>query len=262
MLYQVIYIMWGLKKMFNIFKKKKEEKIIWWSVVEGLIDVEPIVPAKYALPDWWKRVQKITGPRVNQKGSIANCPSFPEFMSSGYVVKLWCDLYLDIKNDGEWKWRSPSEMFQFDSHPDVQFRDFIPQHMKDNTSLVLKPNCPWRVKTPPGWSVMQLPMTYHYNPIFEVLPGVIWSDIHHEINQQMLIKKYGEFIIPKGTPLAMYIPFKREKLDYEIQSPNDENMGWARRAFLHVNSSFGGGYQKSQAHQRQRLQGKCPFHKE
>ena len=52
-----------------------------------------------------------------------------------------------------------------------------------------------------GWSVWQLPMYYDFNPLFEVLPGIIWSDRHHEINQQMLMKRYGEFTIKRGTHL-------------------------------------------------------------
>ena len=126
-------------------------------------------------------------------------------------------------------------------------------HMKDNTSMVLKPSCPWRVKTPPGWSVWQLPMTYHYNPIFETLPGIIWSDIHHEINQQMLMRQYGEFVIKRGTPLAMYVPYERNKYTYDVSGPNEQNSKWANTAYTHVRTKFKGGYKLHQSEVK-----KCP----
>ena len=144
-------------------------------------------------------------------------------------------------------------MFSFTQHADVQFRDWVPKHVKDNTSMVLKPACPWRIKTPPGWSVWQLPMYYDFNPVFEVLPGIIWSDRHHEINQQMLMKRYGEFFIKRGTPLAMYVPYERNKYTYDVSGPNEQNAKWNNESFLQVRTKFKGGYKLNQAKAK-----KCP----
>ena len=66
-------------------------------------------------------------------------------------------------------------------------------------------------------------MFYHFNPDFTVLPGTIWTDIHHEINQQMVIHNYGETFIARGTPLAMYIPIRRETFDYTVKVQEDED---------------------------------------
>jgi len=245
-----------IKKLFTFWKKKEKPKIHWWSVIDGVEKVAPIVPAREYIPDWWKRVERIIdGDQYNKvmnKGTIKNCPSFPEYLTQGFVVPLWCDVHLTIE-DGRFQWKTPDRTFEFSSHADSQFRDHLPQHVRDNTSMVIKPICPWRVKTPPGWSVWQLPMYYHYNPLFETLPGIIWSDIHHEINQQMLIKRYGEFTIKRGTPLAMYVPYERNKYTYDISGPNDENAQWSNESFIHVRSKFKGGYKLHQAEVK-----KCP----
>ena len=241
-----------IKKLFTFWKKKEKPKIHWWSVIEGLEKVAPIVPAKEYVPDWWKKVERMIDNKLDNKGTVRNCPSFPEYITQGFVVPLWCDLHLEVHHDS-WKWKSPEKLFTFNNHPGEQFRDWLPKHVQDNTSMVLKPNCPWRVKTPPGWSVWQLPMIYHYNPVFETLPGIIWSDIHHEINQQMLIKQYGEFFIPRGTPLAMYVPYERNKYTYDVSGPNVKNAAWANTAHLHVRSKFKGGYKLHQAEVK-----KCP----
>jgi hypothetical protein len=255
-----------IEKIKNIFKKEEDnidDKIIWWSTVDGLEKVEPVVRAKEALPDWWKKIVKIsTQDKMNNlsnKGNIANCPSFPEFMSNGFVVKLWCDLELEVEPNGKYKWKTPINAFNFSSHASEQFKDWLPKNVQDNVSIVLKPDCPWRVKTPPGYSMLQLPMFYHYNPLFEVAAGTIWTDVHHEINQQMIIKRYGKIFIPRGTPLAHYIPYKREKFDFEVQKPTEENASWHNRGFLEVRTKWFGGYKMNQAKQREKL-AKCPYH--
>ena len=242
-----------IKKLFTFWKQSEKPKIHWWSVIDGVETIAPILPAKEFVPDWWKRVERyLEKGKIDDKGTIKNCPSFPEYMTQGFVVPLWCDLHVNIEHD-KWNWRSPDKMFDFSAHADVQFRDWIPKHVKDNTSMILKPSCPWRIKTPPGWSVWQLPMTYHYNPHFETLPGIIWSDIHHEINQQMLMKHYGDFTLKRGTPLAMYVPYKRLKYDYDVSGTTAENTKWANRSYAHTRTKFKGGYKLHQAEVK-----KCP----
>ena len=240
-----------IKKLFTFWKQKEKPNIKWWSTIEGLDKVVPILPAKEVIPDWWKRVERMIT-SVDSKGTVRNCPSFPEYITQGFVVPLWCDLHVEVRHDG-FEWKSPEKMFNFQSHGDIQFRDWIPKHVKDNTSMVLKPACPWRVKTPPGWSLWQLPMYYDFNPVFEVLPGIIWSDIHHEINQQMLMKRYGEFFIKRGTPLAMYVPFERNKYTYTIEGPSAENAAMTNESYLHTRTKFKGGYKLNQAKVK-----KCP----
>ena len=241
-----------IKKLFTFWKQSEKPKITWWSTIDGVEKVAPVLPAKEVVPDWWKRVERMIDKRTEDKGTVRNCPSFPEYITQGFVVPLWCDLYINIEHD-KFEWKTPEKMFSFTSHADVQFRDWVPKHVKDNTSMVLKPNCPWRIKTPPGWSVWQLPMYYDFNPLFEVLPGIIWSDRHHEINQQMLMKRYGEFTIKRGTPLAMYVPYERNKYTYDVSGPNQENAQWSNESYLHIKTKFRGGYKLNQSKAK-----KCP----
>lgn len=241
-----------IKKLFTFWKQKEKPKVQWWCTVEGVEKSTPILPAKEFIPEWWKKVEKLGKSdgntfsyRAYGVGTVKNCPSFPEYLTQGFVVPLWCDVHLNV-NKNQIQWHTPNEAFQFEIHSDAQFRDYVPQHIKDTTSLVLKPACPWHLKTPPGWSVWQLPMTYHYSPVFETLPGVIWTDIHHEVNQQMLIKKYGEFTIPRGTPLAMYVPYERKNYTYEVNGPNNQNWKWVNQSNIHVQTKFKGGYKLHQ----------------
>ena len=130
-----------INKIFNIIKREEKPKVTWWSVIDGLEKVVPIIPAKEVIPDWWKVVERYVDDNIESKGTVKNCPSFPEFITQGYVVPLWCDLHLNIQHD-KFEWKTPEKMFSFSSHSDIQFRDFVPQHIRDNSSMVLKPNCP------------------------------------------------------------------------------------------------------------------------
>jgi hypothetical protein len=94
---------------------------------------------------------------------------------------------------------------------------------------------------------MQLPMFYNFNGDFSVMPGVIDTDIHHIINQQVVYHGDGEEIfIKKGTPIAQYIPFKRSSYTATSQAFTPEFKEQNDIALFKIASSFEGGYRESQ----------------
>ncbi len=253
------------KKVFN-FGPKKEDKIEWWSDTDGLENVVPIQTAANFIPKWWqqmplwqdKKVQAANKENnIENKGTVRRCPAIPEFMEMGFVVPLWCDLEISIYEDGGFKWHTPSNRFNFSSHGPSQLQDWMPRHARP--SLVFKPDCPWRVKTPPGISMLQLPMFWHFNPHFTVAPGIIWTDIHHEINQQMMFHKAGTVQLQRGTPLAHYIPIRRETIPHTVTNQTDELRNAANTSFWHVRTKFSGGYPQ---HRKNTIKekGECPYH--
>ena len=97
--------------------------IIFWTDLKGLPEIEPIKPAIKCLPEWFKSVP-LYPPKKNPDihlGTIKQCPGFIDIFKKGFVVPLWCDLYLEIK-DNEIKWETPDKKFIFDIHPHVQFK--------------------------------------------------------------------------------------------------------------------------------------------
>ena len=239
--------------MFSLFKKKPT--IHFYTVADGLDEVMPPVKASKFMPDWWKKIPKnLKFNEIDYKGTVRNCPALPDLWQEGYVIRLWCDLYINVEEDGNYNWRTPDERFTFEHHDHEQYNKWLPDHAK--VKLVLKPDCPWRIKTDPGYSVMQLPLTYDFNPIFETLPGVVWTDTHHQINQQLIFKKAGRHLIQRGTPLAVYIPFKRTKYNMKITNFNEESKKLENIFNTRIRGKFRGAYRE-----RQREMKKCPFHK-
>jgi hypothetical protein len=201
--------------------KKKSNNIQFISIINGIENIEECLPkpAKNFIPQWFKDIPSVADT------SVKVCPSFPDYFSQGYVLPMWCDVKL--KNDGEsWSWQTPDAVFSWSSHDNNQFLDYTkPNFNGIDANFVFKAECPWRVITPPGWSVLQLPLFYHFNKEWSVMPGIIDTDIHHEINQQVLYHcNNKEIIIKRGDPFVLYIPFKRSnKLKHEIRYKNEED---------------------------------------
>jgi hypothetical protein len=150
----------------------KSDKIQFISTVEGLETIEECLPrpAKHFIPRWFKDIPN------DSPISVKVCPSFPDYFSQGYIVPMWSDAIL--KSDGTaWNWRTPHSKFAWDIHGNHQFLDYVDAKFNGvNSQFVFKALCPWRIITPPGWSVLQLPLFYHFNQEWSVLPGVISSN--------------------------------------------------------------------------------------
>ena len=77
------------------------------------------------------------------------------------------------------------------------------------------------------------------------MAGTIRTDIHHQINQQLMITKKDhpyEFTIKRGDPLAIYIPYKRQKFDYSHRYATKEDAERFSGMDFRVFSKFSGGY--------------------
>jgi len=214
-------------------------KVKWWSQIPHMEKVMPPQPAKEFFPKWYKDIKT---PRITETvPNIKACPSFPLWFHQGYVVPAWCDIVLIYnKETGGHGWKTPNEAYQMMFHPNKQLVPYLPEHIKNDVAFILKTECPWRMVTPEGYSTMQLNMYYEYNPLFEVLSGIIPTDTWHQINQQLIIKKstfeklgkdsldspnHKYIKIVKGTPLAVYVPFKREDYEHEIVPyPKDKEL--------------------------------------
>jgi len=216
----------------------KSDKIQFISTVEGLESIEDCLPkpAKHFIPKWFKNIPSQT----DQTMTVKVCPSFPDYFSQGYILPMWSDVKL--YSDGEqWKWDSPSSIFSWDIHGKDQYLKYVNASFNGvDAQFTFKANCPWRIITPPGWSVLQLPLFYHFNEEWSVMPGVIDTDIHHEINQQVLYHGNGkEIIIKRGDPFVLYIPFKRSnKIKHIVKYQTEKNKKTFQKDLLDLLSRF------------------------
>ncbi|MCY4584305.1 MAG: DUF6065 family protein [Chloroflexi bacterium] len=84
-----------------------------------------------------------------------------------------------------------------------------------------KLNNPWVIETPPGWSVQIKNPANNWSNDIQLIEGVVDTDEYHT---QVLFpfvwtgSEKGEWIIPKGTPIAQVIPFRREEVELKIDN--------------------------------------------
>jgi hypothetical protein len=81
----------------------------------------------------------------------------------------------------------------------------------------------YHVSTPKGYSTLFVhPFGYSHLPFF-TLPAVVDTDGHGlDINFPFLIRKDFEGLIPKGTPIAQALPFKRENWKLKVENFGEE----------------------------------------
>jgi hypothetical protein len=239
--------MLGLFNRANGETEVSKPKIEFFTEVEALPDVIPVQPGSRMMPDWWKQIPAAapdSDPRI-EAGTVKVCPAFPDFYSVAYVVPAWCDFIFDF-NDGNPRARtSAPDLFKLSFHTAGQFLSHAPASVKSSVVTVLKLTSPWCVRTSPGYSVLQLPVFYEFDPRFTVMAGAIRSDVHFHIHQQIMIHSRESFVVERGTPLAMYIPFKRDRFDFSVKEATPELLHAVRKSGLEIETKFRRGYRKN-----------------
>ena len=226
-----------------------EPKVELVTTIPGLNEIDDVLPkpASKFIPDWWKNTDTITTKVEMNNLSVGNvkvCPSFPDYFSKGFIVPMWVDSFLAYEGDddgnGEWRWQTASNQFSWEVHPHRQYLQDVPHKFFGKEGyFIFKIKFPWYVFTSPGYSLYQLPAFFHFNNDFSVIPGVRDTDVYHEMNIQVVIhSKNKEIFIPRGTPIAHYIPFKREKSDLDIRYATEKDSALIAAHELNLKTKF------------------------
>lgn len=207
------------------------------------------VPAVKAFPDYFRtiRPQSDSNP---QSGTVKRCVPFLDALSSGFIIPLWCDVYV-LASNGELHIEFPRRFAQQEtlgSHPQIQ----IPNHplsKKPYGEMALKFINPWVIETDPGVSCIFTSPLNHFETRFKILDGVVDTDTYYnQVNFPFLwTGGDGEFIIPKGTPLVQVIPYKRESFKLEI-SPVDTDR--QAKSFAKLGTRIKNGYREEFWHKK------------
>ena len=215
------------EKLKNILKKTSSQKIqfslIEKYVVEGIKNqsdfwLEPL-PAMKKITEWYKEMKTyntgITTPTVKK------CPPVLEMYKHGYYIINSVDLNLNRIDDFQGK-----VDYKVDYPPNYNLPPLISYHSRQqvwkvplidrwNTSYAMKYNCPFLIKTPPGYSTMFLnPSINDINDEYYAFEAIVDTDSWHEINFPFIVNwskiPVGkQYFLKRGHPLILAIPFKR-----------------------------------------------------
>jgi hypothetical protein len=196
-------------------------------------------PIKLNIPEWFKKLE-----HTFQNKTIKGCMPFLDTLTTGYLLKMPSDLYLqhnidkkivnnEIIGNSNATFAS-SRLSDFLNAKRINLNSGLAFHgkeqLKDSPLIEKNKNpCfhkilnPFKIKTPKGYSCLFLPPLNNSDDRFSIISGIVDTDsFPNEINFPITINgdKYPtlETTIKKGTPYVQIIPFKRDSWKMKITS--------------------------------------------
>ncbi len=204
------------------------QKITFTNTI-GFPELEKPQPASAFIPDWYKNTSGYIGGKKEPNGSgrvqetIKKCIPVFDAITAGYIITSPADIWVSIKDkDQHFEWAN-FNLVSF--HPIAQ----APEHPAKKPYAYPKWMNPWSIRTPKGYSVL-FTQPMHRESVFTILPGVVDTDRYYApVNFPFVINDPTfEGLIPKGTPIAQVVPFKREswKMEFgdEVQLKEQSNV--------------------------------------
>jgi hypothetical protein len=193
------------------------KKIIFTSILD-FDDLEKPKPASTIIPDWYKNTKsyvfdkKIPTNEGTSSGTIKKCIPVFDAITAGYIITSPTDIYVGTnENSGQFFYWPNFGAIEF--HPIEQAQE----HPLKKPFNYPKWMNPWAIKTEKGYSVL-ITQPMHRDLPFTIFPGVVDTDTYTApINFPFVINDpLFEGLIPRGTPIAQIIPFKRDSWEMSI----------------------------------------------
>ena len=219
-----------------MFFKQSENTVEFFTEVESLLDTPPI-PANKFYPSWFKNMPPGHDVPVgkgfpfglskqlrlsNVNATIKRCPGVISYLSTGWIIPLWSDFVVQVRQGSIYAFGSNETAYvsmhsrerHFHTMPEIE--GYYPEPLKFTN--------PWKVLTPPGYSVLLCAPFYHLEQRFTVVPGVIDSDTYHHMHVNTFFKnKVGDYNLKMNMPFLQVIPFKRTSIEADIRIATDED---------------------------------------
>lgn len=204
----------------------KVKKIEFFTEYPELLEYQPRSATRF-IPDWFKSMAASHDVQPNQRfpfgidkklalsninATVKRCPGILSYLSEGYIIPLWSDYVVQSRGEQLFAFGS-NAAGQIGMHSKDMHFDKMPRPEGFHKDALKFVN-PWKVITPPGWSILLCEPFYHFNDNYQILPGVIDSDSYHHIHVNTLFKASGKDVkLNMGTPFVLAIPFPRDSIN-------------------------------------------------
>ena len=191
---------------------------------ETTLRFEAPIPAVSAIPRWYKEISRFINReprlRILPESSAVNatiklCVPFLDSLSQGYVVTLADDMVAEKLPNGDtfFRWRTTTDLLtdhDLEQHEGLEVPYGYLNHVYKFENRFI-------VQTPPGYSTYFSHPNNRYDLPFLTLSGVVDTDTFTSpTNFPFFIRADFEGLIPKGTPVAQFFPFKRERWESSV----------------------------------------------
>lgn len=230
-----------------MFKKDKfgPKEIKFWAINEGIASLCPApVPAKKEIPKWYRDASRYIGPEdklvVGENGSVNSgvktCMSFLDGITSGYIVKLHCDVMVEQNQNGDgfsMKWSSVVHPLTSRSLAIAEQLPTVPGFGQFLQAWEFK----YGFTLPKGYTMLVTQPFNRYDlPTFATTGFVDADTTVGPGGVPFAVADGFEGIIPAGTPILQIIPMKRENWKMNVtdspypemwnSSPRNRLTGW------------------------------------
>lgn len=209
-------------------------------------------PSVKLTPKWWKKLPFLNdfdspsrlGDGINKDflnnfkksknelktPTIKGCPAVLDSISSGYILRAWCDIIVSVNDIYEITVTETPTIDDFNPEKDsVSYFDsqqmFISQEIIKQ-KFIPKVASPFYVEGDPGVSMLVTHPMYHFNQNWSTMPGIVCID-KYPVNLKWMFHWIGEpgnYIIEYGTPLLQIIPIVRQKVKLEKTNEKIESV--------------------------------------
>jgi hypothetical protein len=204
----------------------------------------------------------VRGGKMDLNPTVKLCMPVLDMMSAGYHILLPCDVYVSVdpatgSKHMLWPQHLPPII---KNHAVDQLGNYpIPE---EYDKVAFKWHNPWILRTPPGWSCIFQHPTWHDEVPFRTFPALVDTD-HHEVAVEFpfLLKRSFTGCIPKDTPIAQVIPFRR--LDTKATYTWDQDGSYKAKSSklgLYLLRAYQKFVRQKKSYTIEESQpGKCPF---
>ena len=198
------------------FKKKQETKhqVYFETDNWAVRHYTPIQPANKFIPEQFSNMPLFTDKQekmIDSQKSVKACPGIGEYIGLGWVIPAWCDVEMYPGDDGEVRARYSDHMYNHAIHRPEQLGKFMEKTFK--VRMPVKLDNPWHTYTAKGWSLLYLPMMYHEEQNWQIMPGIIDHDLGPVVSPiNIMLKEQKTTLIRQGEPLCQVIPIYREEV--------------------------------------------------
>ena len=229
------------------------------SDLKGIEDFAPVKPSKFFLPQWFKdmsdSIEQDAHGRKGERGyfghkgdtakkfsagTVKRCPAIVDLLTEGFIIPMWADFLIQRDMETlEWDNKGIPQ-YGIEFHGKQQIAGW--QLKKTDFPEGVKFVNPWRIYTPPGYSVLFMPPIYQFEKRFTVLPGIVETDSYHHINFPTIWHTKKDAIIERGTPFIQVIPFKRDNWDFDVSQMTETDIENDAREKNELTSKFKNSY--------------------
>jgi len=226
--------------------------------VVGLESISPVQKSNHFVPQWFKNMDDYIVRQPNPEGRVPNafgkkkktakkfsggtvkrCPAIIDLITEGFIIPMWSD-FLIQRNDTLLEWDNKNFPYGIEFHSKEQISHW--KLKKTDFPEGVKFVNPWRIYTPPGYSVLFVAPFYEFEKRFTVLPGIVETDSYHHVNFPSIIHTNQDLIIERGTPFIQVIPFKRENWDFDVSRMTEKDIDDDTTHKNHLNTKFKNAY--------------------